>query len=259
MAHFKKWSTTAAFGAAVCLAGVMGVGAGMAGAGAPNPFRQSSPAVNPGVALVPGTYNWIVNGSSLGTITFASGNTWTSSFDSDSGEWVQAGKSFAMDMTGGTDGPAGCLFAAKVGLTGTSIVKGAYHCSNTGVSGTWSASPAASAAPAAAHGDVFAAPGVAPRASIVLGTYNWFVNGSDVGTITYAAGDTWSSSYIGAGGAWVQGGNTMAMTMTSGGAGSGGCIFVGKVAITGTAVSSASKPGAWICPGLATHGIWYVS
>ena len=105
MAQFRKWSTAAAFGVAVGLVGVTGFGAGVAGAGTTNPFRHVASAVKPDAAVVPGTYDWIGDNSSLGTITFTANNTWTGSFDSDSGEWVQAGKSFAMDMTGGSDEP----------------------------------------------------------------------------------------------------------------------------------------------------------
>ncbi len=252
---FRKRSITAAFGAAVCMAGVIGAGAG---ASSPNPFRHSVPQVKPLATVVPGTYDWIVNGSSVGAISFVAGNTWTSSFDSDSGEWVQSGKSFAMDMTGGSDGSAGCLFAAKVGPGGTSIVKGAFSCSNSGASGTWSATPAPSSAPAATRGDVFAAPGVSPLTSIVLGTYKWFIGTTHEGAITYAAGNTWSSTVDGDGGSWVQGGKTMAMTMTVGSDGTGGCIFAGKVGTTGKTVSSATAPGAWICPGYSSSGTWYV-
>jgi hypothetical protein len=197
-----------------------------------------------------------VNATILGTITFAAGNTWSSTYDSDSGYWVQAGKNFTMDMIGGSDASAGCLFAAKVGPGGTSIVKGAYDCTN-GASGTWSATPAASAAPAATH-DAFAAHGVAPNTSLVLGTYHWFVGGTKVGTITYASGNTWSSTYLGAGGSWVQAGKSIAMAMTAGSAGTGDCIFAGKVAVTGTTINSASSPGAWICPLYGTTGTWYV-
>jgi hypothetical protein len=250
---------------AVCLAGVMGVGAGVAGAGAGagNPFRHAAPGsktgVKSGAALVPGTYTWIGDNSTLGTITFTAGNTWSSNYDDDGGEWVQSGKSFAMDMTSGRDGHLGCLFAAKVGVGGTSLVKGAFSCSVTDYSGIWSASPSASTAPAATRGDAFASHGAAPRASIVLGSYKWFIGSHHDGRITYAMGNAWSSTYHGDGGSWVQGGTTMAMAVTEGGDGAGGCIFVGQVAKTGTAVSSASKPGAWICPGDSSSGTWYVS
>jgi hypothetical protein len=261
MAHVRAWWAAAALATALCLGGVLGVGAVVAGAGAAAPklLRQSGPAVNPRTALVPGTYTWIGDNSTLGTITFAGGNTWTSSYDNDSGEWVEGATSFAMDMTGGHDGPAGCVFAAKVGVGGTSIVKGAFSCPGTGYSGSWSASPAVGASPATTHGDVFALQGVAPRASLVLGTYKWFIGTHHDGTIAYAGGNAWSSTYQNNGGSWVQGGTTIAMTMTSGADGTGGCIFAGKVAKTGTAVGSAGKPGAWICPGYSSSGTWYAS
>jgi hypothetical protein len=258
MARFRK-SSSAAFGAAACLAAVTGVGPVVAGAGAPNAPRQAGTAPEPNSALLPGTYNWVGDGSSLGTITFNAGHTWSSSYDNDRGEWVQGGTSFAMDMAGGSDRGTGCLFAAKVAVGGTAIVKGTFSCSVTGFSGIWSASPVSSAHAAATPRDVFALHGVAPRATIVLGTYKWFMGSNHDGRITYSDGNTWSSTYQHDGGSWDQGGTTIAMATTSGKDRTGGCIFAGKVAKTGTAVNSANTPGAWICPGYSSSGTWYAS
>ncbi len=257
MAQFRKWSTAAALGAAVGLVGVTGVGAGVAGAGTTNPFRHVAPAVKPGAAVVPGTYDWILDRTNYGPITFTASNMWSASYDGDGGEWVQGGKAFAMDMTSGTDAPAGCLFAAKVGPGGTSIVKGTFSCTND-ATGIWSVAPAPSAAPAATHGRVFAAHGVAPRTSLVLGSYKWFIHGAKAGTITYAADNAWSSTYTGDGGFWVQSRKTVAMAMTAGNDRTGGCIFAGKVNTTGTGIGTATAPGAWVCPGFSSSGTWYV-
>ncbi len=261
MAGLKKWSAIAAGGTALCLAGVVGLGAGVAGAGAPSAFRHAATAA-PAASVVPGTYNWVVDGAVVGTITFASGNTWSSSFDSDTGEWVQGGKAFTMDMTGGSDGSDGCLFAAKVGVGGTSVNAGSFDCSISGATGTWSAVSPGGAPTATSHGNPFArtAGAVSPLTSLVLGTYNWFINGTNLGTITYEAGNVWTSNYDSAdGGTWLQAGKSLAMDMTTGTDGTGGCIFAGKVNHTGTKISKAAKPGAWICPGYGSSGSWYVS
>ncbi len=208
-------------------------------------------------------YDWVVNGSLAGTITFASSNTWSSSFDGDTGEWVQGGKAFTMDTTGGSDGGFGCLFAAKVGAGGTSVDGGKFDCSISGATGTWSAVPAGGAPAAASHGNPFArsaGAAVSPLTSLVLGTYNWFIGGSNLGTITYEAGNVWTTDDDADGGTWLQAGKGLAMDMTAGEDGTGGCIFAGKVGHTGTTISSAAKPGAWICPGYDdSYGTWWVS
>ena len=119
--HIRKWTVVAVAGAALSLAGVVGVGPVWAGA-APsnNTLIHGSGAMSPPAAsIVPGTYTFFVNGANVGAISLASGNTFTAAIDSDSGTWVQAGKTAALTFTGGSDAAGGCVFAGKVNKTGT--------------------------------------------------------------------------------------------------------------------------------------------
>jgi hypothetical protein len=88
------------------------------------------------------------------------------------------------------------------------------------------------------------------------GTYNWFENGSEIGTITYEDYD-WVGSVDGDSGYFLTFGRVISMSAFGGTAGAGGCIFAGKISKAGTSIGSASKPGAWICPGYGTSGTWY--
>ena len=112
MGYLKRW-TVATAGATVCLAGVVGVSTGLAGAApAGDVLQHSTSAVEASaVPFSPGTYEWYVDGSPEGTITIASNNTFTSSIASDSGTWVQAGETFGLFIDGGGDAGAGCVFA----------------------------------------------------------------------------------------------------------------------------------------------------
>ena len=112
MGYLKRW-TVATAGATVCLAGVVGVSTGLAGAAPEGDVLQhSTSAVEASaVPFSPGTYEWYVDGNPDGTITIASNNTFTSSVASDSGTWVQAGETFGLFVDGGGDAGAGCVFA----------------------------------------------------------------------------------------------------------------------------------------------------
>ena len=122
MTNLKRWSAVTAAGATVCLAGVICVGAGLAGAQSNDAMKRSVPEASPGATpLKPGTYNWFIDGLDRGTITFASNNTYTSTFQGDSGTWVQAGKTSGLSITGGNDAGGVCVFAGHVSNTGKAI------------------------------------------------------------------------------------------------------------------------------------------
>ncbi len=73
-------------------------------------------------AIVPGTYNWTLDGSVTKKISIASDNTFTSRLNhDDSGTWVQGGSAAAFSITGGTDRSGGCIFVGKVNHTGTAV------------------------------------------------------------------------------------------------------------------------------------------
>ncbi len=267
MTKLKRWSAVTAAGATVCLAGVICVGAGVAGAQSNDPMRHSVAAVSPdATALKLGTYQFVVNGSDLGTITFAAGSTFTSSFDSDAGTWVQAGKTAGLVFTSGSDSAGGCVFAGHVSNTGKAISSAAkpgdWACPGFESAGNFYIVKHVPAAAQATHGDVFARSSVRPATAgpIVPGTYLWTEDGYYSGNISIASGNTYTSTLSGNdSGAWVQGGSAFALSI-SGGVDSGiGCLEVGKVNTTGTAVGTTAKPGNWACPGTGTSGYFVIS
>ncbi len=95
---------------------------------------------------------------------------------------------------------------------------------------------------------------------IVPGTYVWFVDGqSAVYSITLASNNTFTDTAAPDDtGTWVQNNVTAALTITAGNDGPRGCIFAGHVNDTGTGISSAAKPGDWVCPGFGTTGTFYI-
>ncbi len=95
---------------------------------------------------------------------------------------------------------------------------------------------------------------------IVPGTYLWFVNGANAGSVTLASNNTFTSTVFGTNdsGTWAQNNKTAALTITAGSDASGGCIFAGHVNDTGTGISFAGKPGDWACTGYGTKGTFYI-
>ena len=190
--HIRKWTVVAVAGAALSLAGVVGVGPVWAGAAPSNDaLIHGSGAMSPAAAsIVPGTYTFFVNGANVGAISLASGNTFTAAIDSDSGTWVQAGKTAALTFTGGSDAAGGCVFAGKVNKTGTGISSAAkpgnWVCPGFGSNGTFYITSGQPATPSV-HGDIFASSdGVNSAAGpVVLGTYTWTLDGSYSGAITF--------------------------------------------------------------------------
>ncbi len=269
MTKLKRWSAATAAGTAVCLAGVIGVGTGLAGAAPANdPMKHSAGAVSPDAAtpLKLGTYQLVVNGTDLGTITFAAGSTFTSSYDSDAGTWVQNKRTAGMVLTSGSDAAGGCVFAGHVSTTGKAISSvgkpGHWACPSFESSGNFYISKQVPAAAEATHGDAFARSGVRPATAgpIVPGTYLWTEDGYYSGNITIASGNTYTSTLSGNdSGAWVQGGSAYAMSISSGVDSGIGCLEVGKVNSTGTAVGTTAKPGSWACPGTGTSGYFVIS
>jgi hypothetical protein len=249
----------------VCVVGVTVVGVGLAGASQRGgAFRGNSQELRP-FSLSPGTYNWFLNGSDDGTITFASNNTFTSTIDDDdSGSWVQAGRSFAFYVTAGEDAGYGCTFSGKISSSGTKVGKaskpGNYVCPAAGANGTFYLTPGGG-------GDTTSSADVLRRHSLVrvrnglvAGTYNWFINGTDAGTITFASNNTFTSTVdTNDSGTWVEAGKEIALSITGGSDVDGDIVFAGKVSSSGTKIGKASKPGNWAAPGYASTGTFYVS
>ena len=100
-------------------------------------------------------------------------------------------------------------------------------------------------------------PTASPAVKFKHGTYEWYSDGNAVGTITVAKHNTFTAAIASDTGTWVQSGNLAGLFITGGGDASGDCVFAGKVNATGTGISSASKPGNWVCPD-DTSGTFYI-
>ena len=271
MVHSNKlrW-TAAAAGATACLFGLMGVGVGLAGAAQSvdplqNATGEAGAAAPSAAPIVTGTYKFINNGVNIGTITFASANTFTASFDGDSGTWVQDAKNVGLVFSGGSDAAGGCVFAGKANTTGTGIgnatAPGHWACPEFGTTGSFYIKAGHTAA-TQARSDAFARSGAvaATAGPIVPGSYTWTEDGFYSGSIAIASGNTYTSTLSGNdSGTWVQSGKTFSLSIT-GGVDSGiGCLEVGPVNSTGTAVGTTAKPGKWACPGTGTTGTFVIS
>ncbi len=268
MAHLKKWTAVAAGGAALTLAGVIGVGSGFAGAAPSNdPMRHSAGTVSHNaIPFKPGKYSFFVNGANDGKIKFAAGNTFTAAIDGDSGTWVQTSNTAGMVFTGGSDAAGGCVFAGHVNDTGlnisTAAKPGNWACPGFGSSGTFYIAKASGATASQAHGNVFARADAVPANAgpIVPGTYLWTEDGYYSGNITIASGNTYTSTLSGNdAGAWAQAGSAFAFSISSGVDSGIGCLEVGKVNASGTAVGTSAHPGNWACPGTGTTGTFVIS
>lgn len=80
------------------------------------------------------------------TLSVSSGGTFTWGIGfGDSGVWTASGKSFAMEITGGSDAPGQCIFVATYSSTqhslGTATKPGTYTCPGNPTTGTWYAKP----------------------------------------------------------------------------------------------------------------------
>jgi hypothetical protein len=264
MGYLKKWTAMTA-GATACLAGVMGVGAGLAAAAPSGDVMQHSTGVviRNATPIGPGTYEWYINGSAAGTITIASGNTFTSTVfgTTDSGTWAQAGETFGMWITGGADAAAGCTFAGHV-LASNEVSyaakPGDWACPGYTSGGTFYIAPAPPGASATqSHSDAFAVHGAVPMSAgkVLAGRYKWTEDGYYSGIMTVATNNTYTSTLSGNdSGTWVQSGSAFAFSITGGFDSSFLCVEVGKVNHTGTAVGTATKPGNWACPGSGATG-----
>jgi hypothetical protein len=223
---------------------------------------QSAGAVSPdAVPLKAGTYKLFIDGMRAATITFASDNTWTSPIDGgDSGTWAQAGKTFGMVITGGSDAAGGCIFAGHVDMSGTGISfadkPGQFTCTDLGVSGTFFVTPRGGPVTPAVNG-AFTHSGVRPltAGAVVPGTYKWTLDSSVTRNISIASNNTFTSRLNrNDSGIWAQGGSAFTFSITGGTDGGGGCLFVGKINTTGTAVGTIEKQGNWNCPGFHSAG-----
>jgi len=82
------------------------------------------------------------------------------------------------------------------------------------------------------------------------GTYNFVVNGNPSGTMTISSAGTWSDSWTNGtvdSGTWKK--NYMMQIMlkvTISSGGDVGCVFHGRLNKTG--ISTAAKPGRYVCP-----------
>jgi hypothetical protein len=211
----------------------------------------------------------MVNSASIGTITFESGDVWTSTDpESDGGYYVQAGKSVSLEMTTGGDGTGGCIFAGKASKAGTSIgtdtKPGQWICPGYSTSGSWEVEPEASSVNR--HGDSFKHSADASRVlnTITPGTYKWkLTNSGDKSkglTITFSAGNTYTSTLsTDDSGSWVEAGKAITFDITAGGDTGQDCLFAGKVSASGTSIGTTANPGTWVCPGYGTSGTWTAS
>ena len=268
MAHLKKWAAVAAAVASVSLAGVIGMAPVLAGAAPSNDaIRHSIPTASPVVKFKPGTYEWYSNGAAFGTITVREAQHFHQLHrDTDRLRHVgPVGDLAGLYISGGVDVPGDCVFAGKVSAAGrqsrarASRVTGSAPVTRAGPS-TSPRCPRRSATQA--HDGSFTRSGALPimAGPIVLGTYNWVVDGDYSGNITFASGDTYTSTLSSDdSGSWVQGGKSVALTVNGGSDGDGGCLFVGKSNGAGTAIGNVSTPGNWVCPGYATKGTFVIS
>ena len=231
-------------------------------------LRHSAAAATVAVNLKLGTYEWYNDGGAFGTITVAKHNLFTSTVGSptDSGTRVQSSNLAGFYITGGGDASGDCVFAGKVNTTGTgvssAIKPGNWVCPSDHTSGTFYIGPVP-AGPSAtqAHGGSFARSGALPATAgpVVPGTYVWTVNGADAGSITFAAGETYTSTLdTNDSGAWVQGGKAVAVTVNGGSDSGEGCLFVGKANAAGTAIGTTSAPGSWVCPIYPSRGAFVI-
>jgi hypothetical protein len=242
----------------------VGVSTALAGA-APSgdPLEHSTGAVEAGaVPFNPGTYEWYVDGEADGTITIASNNTFTADIGGDSGSWVQAGETFGLYITGGGDAGAACVFAGHA-ITSTEVSyaakPGHWVCPGL-TSGTFYIAPVPpGSSPRHVVHDPFAQRSVQPMAAgkLVLGHYNWLLDGDYPGVMTTKSDHTYTSTLsTNDSGTWIQSGSAATYSISGGADGSGGCVFVGKVNHTGTAVGTSAKPGNWVCPGYGSDGFF---
>jgi hypothetical protein len=265
MTRLKRLSVVSAAGATVCLAAVICVGAGLASAQSKGAMKRSLPeASSDATPLKPGTYNWFIDGVDVGTITFAANNTYTSTLDGgDAGTWVQAGETAGLSITSGNDAEGVCVFAGHVlnsKAMSYAAKPGDWACPGVGSSGTFYIKKGAAAA--GAHGAALASPGVRPNTAghIVPGTYTWTSTGSVSGSMSIASGNTYAITMsVDDSGTWAQGGSAFAFSISEGTDEQGGCLEVGKVDTTGTAVGTTAKPGSWVCPAFRTHGFFVIS
>ena len=108
-----------------------------------------------------------------------------------------------------------------------------------------------------------AGPGVRPSTAghIVPGTYtSGPPTGGFSGSMSIASGNTYAITMsVDDAGTWAEGGSAFAFSIAEGTDEQGGCLEVGKVNTTGTAVGTTAKPGNWVCPVYGTHGTFVIS
>ena len=248
-----------------CVAGVICVGAGLAGAQSNDAMKRSVPEASPGTTqLKPGTYSWFIDGLDRRPITFASQQYLHQHF------WRRLWHLGPGRQDGGVEHHrrqrrGRCLRlrrtcqqyrqgdlvrrqAGRLGLPRLSLERKLLHhqaCDRRRRAGRW-----------------FGGLGVRPSTAghIVPGTYTWTATGGFSGSMSIASGNTYAITMsVDDSGTWAQGGSAFAFSIAEGTDEQGGCLEVGKVNTTGTAVGTTAKPGNWVCPVYGTHGTFVIS
>ena len=107
---------------------------------------------------------------------------------------------------------------------------------------------------ALSHSNGAVSPGATPIAPNI---YKWFINGVKAASITISTGSFSSTLGTNDSGKFIQAGRTFGLSITSGADALYGCVFAGHVNAKGTGVSSAAKPGNWVCPNFGS-GTFYI-
>ena len=168
MAYLKKWTAVAAGGAALSLAGVIGVGSGFAGA-APSNDPHEAFGRHGVTRRGPVQARHVPASSSTepttARSTFAAGNTFTAAFDGDSGTWVQNKQDrgngiHRRHLTQPEAASSPDMSTTPALDISTAGKPGHWACPGFGSCGTFYIASRSRAATSQAHGDVFARSGV---------------------------------------------------------------------------------------------------
>jgi hypothetical protein len=252
-------------GAALGLIGALSLAAGTAGAtavGAGTPTQ--APAAAP-AGLTVGSYRVFLNGTSDGTISFASNFTYSSEISGDdAGSWIGVGKSIIFDVTSGGDSGFGCVFVGN--LTSKTTINsaaspGKYSCPGHPANGTWYVKGTGAGAAKTSTSASAASTSVPTAGDFATGKYTMWavVGGSTInfGKIIYANGHTFSGTTDDDSGSWAVSGTAFGMLISSGSSDDVGCLFVGTLSSTG--INSSASPAPYTgCQGDDTvDGTWW--
>ena len=218
MAHLKKWAAVAAAVASVSLAGVIGMAPVLAGAAPSNDaIRHSIPTASPVVKFKPGTYEWYNNGADVRDDHCREAQHFHQ-LHRDTDRLRHVGPVWpisrvctsrvASTFLATASSPEKSAQQARQSRARASRVTGSAPVTRAGPS----TSPRCPPDPVRRRRTMarFTRSGALPimAGPIVLGTYNWVVDGDYSGNITFASGDTYTSTLSSDdSGSWVQGGN----------------------------------------------------